>query len=239
MKADGYQISVAWIEDHEACRPFFELADIICLNTSDMAQPDLVDVCRGAAPYSATMLADRVDNQTGFDICSKAGFSLFQGSFFKQPETMSVKKVLSGTVAKFKLMETIEQKNPDFSKLAATIQADVTISFRLLSYLNSASFGFRRKFDSIKDAITMLGWNNLKNWLRVVLLSEVSESPHASELVFLSAQRGKFLEQVGMDHDFWGFESDSLFLLGMFSLLEALLNRPMAEIVRYLPERPG
>jgi len=235
LKADGYQISVSWIEDHEACRPFFDLADIICLNTSAMVQPDLVDVCRRAAPYSSMMLADRVDNQTGFDICSKAGFSLFQGSFFKQPETMSVKKVLSGTVAKFKLMETIEQKNPDFSKLAATIQADVTISFRLLSYLNSASFGFRRKFDSIKDAITMLGWNNLKNWLRVVLLSEVSESPHASELVFLSAQRGKFLEQVGMDHDFWGFESDSLFLLGMFSLLEALLNRPMAEIVRYLP----
>ncbi len=235
LKADGYQVAVSWIKDYESRRPFFDLADMICLNTSTMMQPDLTEACRKAAPHDSIMLADRVDNQTGFDICSKAGFSLFEGSFFKQPETMSVKEVLSGTVAKFRLMEAIEQKDPDFSELAATIQADVTISFRLLSYLNSASFGFRRKFDSIKDAITMLGWNNLRNWLRVVLLSQMSESPHASELVFLSAQRGKFLEQVGMDHDFWGFEPDSLFLLGMFSLLEALLNRPMAEIVKYLP----
>lgn len=132
-------------------------------------------------------------------------------------------------------MEAIKQKDPDFSKLAETIQADVVVSFRLLSYLNSASFGFRRKIDSIKDAITMLGWNTLKNWLRVVLLSDVAESRHASELIFLSAQRGKFLEQVGRDHDFWGFEPDSLFLLGMFSLLDALLNQPMAEIIQYLP----
>ena len=235
LKADGYRITVAWMKDHETCRAVFDQADMICLDTSTMVLPDLVDACRKAATYGSMMLADRVDNQAGFDVCSKAGFSLFQGSFFKQPETMSVKKVLSGIVSKFKLMEAIEQKDPDFSKLAATIQADVTISFRLLSYLNSASFGFRRKIDSIKDAITMLGWNNLKNWLRVVLLSEVSESRHASELIFLSAQRGKFLEQVGIDHDFWGFESDSLFLLGMFSLLEALLSQPMTETVKYLP----
>ncbi len=81
----------------------------------------------------------------------------------------------------------------------------------------------------------MLGWSNLRNWLRIVLLAEVAESEHASELVFLSAQRGKFLEQVSLDHDFWGFEPDSLFLLGMFSLLDAMLNQKMAEIVKYLP----
>ncbi|MFH1152411.1 MAG: HDOD domain-containing protein [Pseudomonadota bacterium] len=235
LKANKYQIVVTWSANHEACQGIFSQADIIFLDTAAMALPDLASICQKAVGFCPVILAGRVDNQTNFDICSKAGFSLFHGSFFKQPETMSVKKVLSGTISKFKLMEAIEQKDPDFSKLAATIQADVTISFRLLAYLNSASFGFRRKIDSIKDAITMLGWNNLKNWLRVVLLSEVSENPHASELIFLSAQRGKFLEQVSTDHDFWGFEPDSLFLLGMFSLLEALLGQPMAEIVKYLP----
>ncbi len=81
----------------------------------------------------------------------------------------------------------------------------------------------------------MLGWHNLKNWLRVVVLGEISDHKHAPELVFLSAQRGKFLEQVGKDHDFWGFEPDSLFLLGMFSLLDALLNQPMSQIVKHIP----
>jgi c-di-GMP phosphodiesterase len=235
LKTDGYQIMAGWINDHETCRAVFDQADMINLDISAMKLPDLIEVCSKAASYGAEVLADRVDNQTRFDICCKAGVSFLQGSFFKQPEDVSVKKVLSGTISRFKLMEAIEQKDPDFSKLAETIQADVAVSFRLLSYLNSASFGFRRKIDSIKDAITMLGWNSLKNWLRVVLLADVSESPHASELVFLSAQRGKFLEQVCLDHDFWGFEPDSLFLLGMFSLLDALLNQSMTEIIKYLP----
>jgi c-di-GMP phosphodiesterase len=235
LKSDGYQITAGWIKDHEAFYTVFDKADIICLDISAMVLPDLMEACSKAVSYGAMVMAERVDNQTRFDICSKAGVSYFQGSFFKQPEDVSVKKVLTGTISRFQLMGAIEQKDPDFSKLAETIQADVVVSFRLLSYLNSASFGFRRKIDSIKDAITMLGWNNLKNWLRVVLLSDVAESRHASELIFLSAQRGKFLEQVNRDHDFWGFEPDSLFLLGMFSLLDALLNQPMAEIIKYLP----
>ncbi len=233
LKTDGYQIAVVWTKENE--NTVFKPADMICLDISAMVLPQLKGACTKALPHGAKMLADRVDNQIRFDICQEAGFSFFQGSFFKQPEPMVVKKIEAGTISRFKLMEAIESKEPDFSKLAAAIQADVTISFRLLSYLNSASFGFRRKIDSIKDAITMLGWNNLKNWLRVVLVSDLSDNRHASELVFLSAQRGKFLEQVGLSHDFWGFEPDSLFLLGMFSLLDALLNQPMAQIVKYLP----
>ncbi len=235
LKKDGYQVTVPWIKNHKPCKAVYDLADMICVDISSMVLPDLMDICLNAAPYKTVILADQVNDQAGFDICGKAGVSLFKGSFFKKQEDVSVKKVLSGTISRFELMKAIEKTDPDFSELAAAIQADVTISFRLLAYLNSASFGFRRKIDSIKDAITMLGWHNLKNWLRVVLLSEVSENRNASELVFLSAQRGKFLEQVGRFHDFWGFEPDSLFLLGMFSLLDALLNQPMAEILRYLP----
>lgn len=233
LKTNGYLITVNWTQT--TCQDIFEPADIISLDISGMGAPVLTRMCTKTAPYGALILANRVHDQIGFDVCRRAGFSLFQGSFFKQPEDVSVKKMLSGTISKFHLMEAMEQKDPDFSKLAATIQADVAISYRLLSHLNSASFGFRQKIDSIRDAITMLGWHNLKNWLRVMLLAEVSESQQASELIFLSAQRGKFLEQIGLDHDFWGFEPDSLALLGMFSLLDALLNRPMREIVKHLP----
>jgi len=235
LKKDGYQVTVPWVKNHNACKAVYDLADTISLNIAAMVLPGLLCVCQEAAPYKAGILAEQVNNQAAFDVCCKAGFSFFKGSFLKKQEDVSVKRVLSGTVSRFELMKAIEKTDPDFSELATAIQADVAISFRLLAYLNSASFGFRRKIDSIKDAITTMGWHNLKNWLRVVLLSEVSENRNASELVFLSAQRGKFLEQVGRSHDFWGFEPDSLFLLGMFSLLDALLNQPMAEILKYLP----
>ncbi|MFZ3047640.1 MAG: HDOD domain-containing protein [Desulfatirhabdiaceae bacterium] len=235
LKKDGYQVTVPWVKNHKACKAVYDLANMICLDISGMALPELLSICQDAASYKAGILADRVNNQAVFDVCCKAGFTYFKGSFFKKQEDVSVKKVLSGTISRFELMKAIEKNDPDFSELATAIQADVAVSFQLLTYLNSASFGLRRKINSIKDAITMMGWHNLKNWLRVVLLSGISENRNAGELVFLSAQRGKFLEQVGRSHDFWGFEPDSLFLLGMFSLLDALLNQPMAEILKYLP----
>ncbi len=235
LKKEGYAIALDWHKDVKAGDPAFKAADIICLDVSAMVLPELTAVCEKIQPFDAAILADNVHDQAGFDICAKAGAHFFKGAFFKQPEDVSVKKIVSGTVSRFKLMEAIEQKDPDFKTLAKVIQADVAISFRLLSYLNSASFGFRRKIDSIKDAITLMGWQQLRNWLRVILLADVAENRNAPELVFLSAQRGKFLEQVGLDHDYWGFEPDSLLLLGMFSLLDALLNQSMEEIIQYLP----
>jgi len=235
LKDDGYQIAVCWVHEHQTCASVFHLADIICLNIDNKSLPDISAIFKEINQYDASVLANFVDDQTRFDVCLRAGFSLFQGSFFKQPEDLSIKKMLPGTISRFKLMELIEQDDPDFSKLAKTIQTDVAVSFRLLSYMNSAAFGFRQKIESIKDAIAMLSWRNLKNWLRIVLLTEVAKNQNASELIFLSAQRGKFLEQVALDHDFWGFKPDSLFLLGMFSFLDAILNQEMAKIVKYLP----
>ncbi|MCP4672834.1 MAG: HDOD domain-containing protein, partial [Desulfobacula sp.] len=235
LKNDDYKIALTWTKNHTDLKELFNLADIICMDITNQGLHGLTDIYKESAPYDAMILADGVDNKTKFDICRETGFAFFQGGFFKRLEDVSIKKLIPGTISRFKIMEAIEQNNPDFDQIAKIIQEDVTISFRLLSHLNSASFGFRKKIDSIKDAITMLGWHNLKNWLRVVVLGEISDHQHASELVFLSAQRGKFLKQVGKDHDFWGFEPDSLFLLGMFSLLDALLNQPMSQIVKYIP----
>jgi EAL and modified HD-GYP domain-containing signal transduction protein len=235
LKDDGYQIVAGWVPEHKTCQAVYHLADMICLDVSDQILPELTAIFKALEPYHVAVLANHVDDQAYFDICTRAGISFFQGSFFKQPENVCVKKIPSGAVSKFRLMEAIEQDNPDFEKLAKIIQSDVAVSFQLLSYLNSAGFGFRQKIQSIKDAITMLGWRNLKNWLRIVLLSDMAQTQYASELIFLSAQRGKFLEQVCLDHDYWGFEPDSLFLLGMFSLLDAMLNQPMVEIVKFLP----
>ena len=235
LRKDQYQILVPWVKKRDTLKALYELADFVWIKISQMVLPDMVETVQNATSYKTEILADRVNNLPLFDICEKAGFTLFTGSFFKQPENISVKNVLAGSVSRISLLKTIEQDQPDFDQLAEAIQADVTVSFRLLAYLNSASFGFRRKIDSIKDAITLLGWHQLRNWLRVILLSEVSDSRHAAELVYLSAQRGKFLEQVGIDHDYWGFEPDSLSLLGTFSLLDALLNQPMADILKVLP----
>ena len=170
-----------------------------------------------------------------FDIYRDLGFVYFSGSFFKKPDVVQLRKMSSNEVARFILLTLVQASDPDLEQLTENIQSDVSITFRLLAYLNSAAFGFRQKIKSVRQAVSMLGWNKMKNWLRVVLVTDVSQHKDTVDLTLLSAQRGKFLELVVEDHDYWGFDPDSLHLLGLFSLLDVMLGIPMEEIVAHLP----
>lgn len=235
LKSDGYLIAVGGFTGNPAFGPLYDSADIIGTDVSFGQKDTLGALIDMARPYAALLLAGRVEDPARFKMCKELGFTLFHGPFFKSPDKITVRKLSSIEVSRFNLLQLIEKDEPDLDQLSATIQGDVSISFRLLAYLNSTAFGLPQKIKSIHQAILLLGWKTMKNWLRVVLLTDMSQTQDAPELVLLSAQRGKFLERVARDHDYWGFDPDSLNLLGIFSLLDALLGIPMTEIVKYLP----
>ena len=235
LKADGYQISVTDFSGDQKYIPLYNMADIISFDFEQHSLEQVGSKFSMAKTYAATLMALKVNDRERFTKCCDLGFELFLGAFFKTPDSISVRQLTSNEVARFTLLRTIEQDDVDLDALAETIQADVSISFRLLAYLNSAAFGLRQKVKSIHHAISLLGWQKIKNWLRVVLLTDVGQRQEASELTTLAAQRGKFLELIGKSHDFWGFDPESLHMLGIFSLLDAMLDTPMSEIINYLP----
>jgi c-di-GMP phosphodiesterase len=235
LKTDGYSVAVLGFDVGEAFKPLYALTDVIGLEVQGLTRPVLADLIGKAQGYRAELLAVQVQDGAQFVMCRDLGFTLFHGAFFKRPDTIEIRQLTSNEVSRFNLLHMIEQEEPDFDRLAEMIQSDVSISFRLLTYLNSAAFGFRRKIESIHQAIAMLGWRKIKNWLRVVLLNDMSQKTEASELMALAVQRGKFLEQIARDHDFWGFDPEILHLLGIFSLLDTMLGLPMEDIVAYLP----
>jgi EAL and modified HD-GYP domain-containing signal transduction protein len=149
---------------------------------------------------------------------------------------MRDRKLGSNEVARLSLFRLMETEDPDVKSLAAAIRSDVSVSFRLLSYLNSASFGLRHNIQSIDQAIMMLGWLKLKSWLRAVLLVDMAGTDEVPrELAALSLQRGKFLELLATEYDYWGFNPSTLFLMGLFSLMDAILGMPMENVVELLP----
>jgi EAL and modified HD-GYP domain-containing signal transduction protein len=235
LKADGYWVVVAQFSGRPDCIPLYRLADIISLDVMQRRKDELSASIDKASAYNALLLASRVENPASFKTCQELRFSLFHGPFFKSPEKITLRKLSSSEVSRFNLLKMIEKDAEEVEQLANIIQADASISLRLLAYLNSASFGLGQKIKSIQQAASLLGWRKMKNWLRVVILSDTSQSKESLELVLLSAQRGHFLERVAREHDFWGFDPDSLNLLGVFSLLDAMLGIPMPEIVAWLP----
>ncbi len=235
LKSDGYLIAVADFSGDVACAPLYKLADILSIEIETCTREELTARLAPARSYKAALLAHNVKNPSHFEISRESGFALFHGGFFKAPEKITIRKMASNEILRFNLLKFIEQEDPDLKRLAETIQTDATISFRLLSFLNSAAFALSQKIKSIHQAIMLLGWRNVRNWLRVVLLTDLGQSKDAHELVLLSAQRGLFLERIARDHDFWGFKPESLHLLGLFSLLDVLVGMPMAELVANLP----
>ena len=235
LKGDGYLLATSDFSASAKCEPFYRLADIIGMDVAGKTKEHLKIALTTAQAHKATKLALRVQDTERFNLCLEMGFGLFHGGFFKTPEIITVRKFSSNEVSRFNLMHAIQQPEADFDRLAETIQGDAALSFKLLSHLNSAAFGMRQKIKSIHQAISLLGWRKMKNWLRVVLLNDVNQGQDAPELMRLAAQRGKFLERIGQIYDYWGFDPESLHMLGIFSLLDAMLGMTMRDIVTNLP----
>lgn len=232
LKSDGYLIALDRFTGRDGQESLHQLADILCL---DCGAEALDRHLSRARRLPARLLASEVNDRRRMEHCRAVGFHLLQGSFYKSPEGVPIRKLSANQVARLRLLELIEDPDPGFDRLAEAIQSDATLTFRLLTYLNSAAFGFRHSIKSVRQAIVLLGWTKTRNWLRVVLLSELSSSPETTELVRLAAQRGKFLEGLAQRFDYWAFQPDTLQLAGLFSLLDVILQTPMEDVVRYLP----
>jgi EAL and modified HD-GYP domain-containing signal transduction protein len=234
LKADGFLLAVEFAAAQDLGRRRFGLADVICCAPGKGELPS--GFMLKAKGLKARLLARGVASAEEADKLRVQGFTLFTGPFLKEAEKLPERKLTSLETSRFTLLRMIEDPEPDFEALTQAISSDVSLSFRLLSYLNAPYFGLAQKVQSIKQAVVLLGWLKLKNWLRAVLLAEMSDKAELkSELVVISVQRGRFLELMTREYDFFGFNPGTLFMLGLFSLLDTLLGMPMAEAVDYLP----
>lgn len=232
---EGHTLALEWDPLVTPEAPCLDVAAMLCLAGPGMvADSGLRDaLTRGDAAKDC--LVRNVVTRSEAESLIGLGATLFQGPFFKTAEIIPGRRLSSHQNSRLQLLRVVEGENPDLDALARTIQADVSLSYRLLSYLNSPAFGFMRKIDSIRQAITLLGWINVRNWLRAVLMADMAQGEIQVEVLHVSLWRGRFLEQLVAQNDFWDFRPDEMFLMGMFSLLDAILGVSMSEALARLP----
>ncbi|EGJ49887.1 HDOD domain-containing protein [Desulfocurvibacter africanus] len=234
LKEEGHVI-LAEVSSEEADGGLLQVSDIICLDVAGLSPDEVRRRIKGWELFDATLMARGVADKSHLDEYRDMGFSLFTGAFFKTPEIIPGKVLSPHRASRLQIFQVMEQRDPNFADLANAIQADVSLSLRLLAYLNSAIFSMPVKITSIKQAITLLGWKKVRTWLRMVLLTDMLADDEDSELLFVSLQRGKFLELVTTQHPELHFDPGEMFLLGAFSLLETILGVPMKQILAELP----
>lgn len=229
----GFNIALDDFVYHKKLRPMMELCQIIKFDLMatplDTLEPVIEDIRKN---YRITLLAEKVETYAQFELAKNLGFELFQGYFFSKPQIISNKDISPNHAAKLKLINELAQKDINFGKIESFIRQDVSTAFRLLKFMNCVYFKRTLPLSTIKDAISYLGENELKKFLTLIIFSDIGEQK-PDELIRYSLVRARMCELCGsvLKSD---YETDELFILGLFSYMDAILDKNMIDIVKYL-----
>src|SRR3954447_5477535 len=234
-RREGYPIAVDDFEGAAEREPALAYADVVKIDVLNRDDADVAADVELLRPYNVTLLAEKVETRDDFERCASLGFKLFQGYFFCKPETMSARGVAPNRTPLLQLGAALQDPDIAFADLERLISYDVALSYRLLRYINSAFFGLRREVDSIGRALTLLGLENVKRWSTLSAFAGIDEKPR--EVLVTGLIRARFCELAGT-HLVPGVSPERLFTLGLFSVVDALMDAPIAEVMTCIPFPP-
>lgn len=234
LKAAGYKIVLDDFTYQPQMDPLIAIADIIKVDF--VSSP--ASFCE-AVPQQfrgredIVFLAEKVETHEQYQQALSWGYTLFQGFFFCKPLVLNSKDIHGNKLVYFKLLKELNDPAADPKHLEEIIQRDTSLSYKILRFMNSSAFGLREKISSLQQAVAMLGTKKLLKFVTLVLLKDLGmDKP--SELTTSSVIRGRFAERIAEASGF-GIRAGDAFLTGLFSLLDALLDRPMSKILEELP----
>lgn len=237
LKQAGYTVAVDDFFGQPQLKPFLDLADIIKIDILELeSDPARVKAVIDKIPLeNKTLLAEKVEDNETFQALKGLGFTLFQGFFFSKPEIIPGKKLTSNEMTKLQLLSELSKPDFEAAKLAEILQSDPNLSYRLFRYINSVGFGLHNKVTSLKRAVDMMGMIQAKQWIRSALMSDINPAPKAGELAYMSVHRAKFLETACLVSNAKECAPDTMFIAGLFSLLDAMLGIKLPDILDKLP----
>lgn len=230
LVAQGYIIALDDFVYHESLRPLIELASIVKVDVLDVDETSLREHVRELRQYDVKLLAEKVETLTDYELCYELGFDYFQGFFFCRPDTIEDSPIPDNQFILLQLLQKLQEPNVEFKEIDELIRKDAGLTYKLLRLLNSAALALPRQINSIREGLVMLGLRAIKSWTTLIVMSEIDYKP--KELLDYALIRAKMCEALAASYD---CSSDSGFMLGLFSTIDAMLDRPMLEIIEPLP----
>ena len=231
LKEAGYMIALDDYVAGDPREPLAELADIIKVEMQLTTEEERVHLVKQFGPWRCRMLAEKVETREDFLRARDQGFIYFQGFFFRRPEMLSTRDMPANRLNYLRMLQEVSRPDLDVPALENLIKAEASVCYRLLRYLNSAIFGFHKEIHSVRHALSLLGERDVRRWVRLVAAVGAGQDK-TSDLVLSALVRGRFGELIApkVQHG----ESD-LFLLGLLSLIDAMLEMPMETVLEKIP----
>jgi EAL and modified HD-GYP domain-containing signal transduction protein len=233
LKRAGYMLVLDDFVYRERSADLMKLADIVKVDFLSTPVEERRQLPSRFATPNLRFLAEKLETHELFQQAIDLGYSYFQGYFFSKPVIISSRDVPGFKLHYLQLLQEIQVPDANFRRLEAIVKHDIALSYKLLRYINSAYFGLRNRVSSIMHAIMLLGSREFKQWASLLLMASMG-SDKPDELVSQAIIRARFCEHlapmIGMKQ-----QSQELFLVGMFSVIDAILGRPIQEILKDLP----
>ena len=229
-----YIICLSQVKDIENRRDIIELADYVKLNVSTLSFAELQAQVKALSTFNVKLIASGISMPEMYDSCKKMDIHGFIGYYFCMPRKSLHQAIPAARMTVLNIISELENPDNAIDKLVEIIEKDVSFSYRILRFMNSAYYHLQKTVDTMNRAVTLAGIKNIKTWAIILAHSRLDDKPH--ELMITSLIRAKMCETLAKP---LGLQPDAGFILGLFSTLDALLDNSMETILQHLPLADG
>lgn len=227
LRAIGYRIALDDFVYAESSAPLLGVADFVKVDVQAISESDLQPLVSKLRKFPVRLIAEKVETPAQFDLCKRIGFDYFQGYFFCRPQLIRGKRAPTNRLSIIHLITQLNDPDLQIKQLQVTIAQDVSLTYKLLRYVNSAVCGLHRQVESIGHAAMLVGQAKLKIWASLILFSRLEDKP--ADLIITGLVRAKMCEKVARTLKMR--QPDHFFLAGLFSVLDAILDQPLHQIL--------
>ena len=226
----GYNIALDDFDLSQSNRKLIQFAQFAKIDVLQQGPDQLARMVAALRKFPVKLVAEKVETPEQYEQCRQLGFDYYQGFSLCHPRIVRTNRLSANKVQVMRMLAKLHDEDIEAGELTKIIQQDAVLSYKLLRYINSASLALRNKIDSINHAVILLGQNNIKRWVSMISLSNMEVTP--SELIHTALLRARMcellLESGGQA------SKDSAFMVGLFSMLDALVDSPMDRLLPML-----
>jgi EAL and modified HD-GYP domain-containing signal transduction protein len=235
LKAMGYQLALDDFVPGTSIDRLIPLADYVKLDLRACSQIHLREIQGQLRHSTAILLAEKVEDETEFKLAVAAGYKLFQGYFFAKPKIIASHEIAANRLVYLRLLAAVSESTTDRDEIERLVMADTSICFRLLRLVNSAGFGMRGRITSVRQALMMIGDKEFRKLVTVAAATCFGKGGDSAQaLTTLCLHRARFCELLAPHA---GQAAGEQYLIGMLSVVDAMLNVTMDRVIKVMPLR--
>jgi c-di-GMP phosphodiesterase len=226
----GFTIALDDVTDVERTTPFRGISSVVKFDLMQIDRLALPDMVQAVKQNGFKVLAEKVETQADYALCRRLGFDYYQGYFLCKPNIVQSKKMDSSRLVIMQSISLLQNQKTSFVDLENIIARDVGLSYKLLRLSNSGYYSFSTEVKSLRQAISLIGLDTMRGWMSLLLMSSLQDKP--PELTNIAMTRAHMSESLAKIYG--QPQPEIYFLVGLFSVLDALMDLPMTAVVAEL-----